>query len=95
MEMFWKYWCPVILGIIMAILFRVTTQWYSHENREYRRIPRVLMFLCMALAFVPILNWAVAFILLVVYIIVLIADDDDFTTRELKDTKFNKWLFKN
>ena len=97
MREFWLYWCPVILGIIIALLFRFATVWYSANKCEYIRIPRILVIILIGIAFIPILNWIFSIILIVLFFVIIFsgADGNDMKPRELKDNKFNKWLFKS
>lgn len=97
MREFWLYWCPVILGVIMTFLFRFATVWYSTNKGGYTRVPRILMIIFIGIAFIPVLNWISSIILLVLFLFVILMNDegDDIKPRELKDNKFNKWLFKS
>lgn len=97
MREFWLYWCPVILGIIITLLFRFATVWYSASKGEYTRVPRILVIIFIGIAFIPILNWLSSIILTVLFLMVIFSFDDgnDIKPRELKDNKFNKWLFKS
>lgn len=97
MREFWLYWCPVILGIIITLLFRFATVWYSASEGEYIRVPRILVIISIGIAFIPILNWFSSLILTVLFLIVIVASDDgdDMKPRELKNNKFNRWLFKS
>jgi hypothetical protein len=81
----------------MALLFRFATVWYSAKKGEYTRVPRILVIIFIGIAFVPILNWLSSIILTVLFLVVMFSfdDGDDIKPRELKDNKFNRWLFKN
>lgn len=97
MREFWLYWCPVILGIIITLLFRFATVWHSASKGEYVRVPRILVIIFIGISFIPILNWLSSIILTALFFIVICSGDDgdDIKPRKLKDNKFNRWLFKN
>lgn len=94
--MFWKYIFPVILGIILTFLFRGFVE-YNGTDRKWHRIPRMAALIFIGMAFIPIFNYAVGVILLILFIVILFVggENEDFKIRELKDNKFNRWLFKS
>ena len=94
--MFWKYIFPVVLGIILTLLFRGFVE-YDGTDREWHRIPRIAVLISIGMAFIPIFNYVVDAILLILFIMILFVggEGEDFKIRELKDNKFNRWLFKS
>lgn len=93
--MFWKYIFPVILCFVFTLLIRKFVE-FEVEYEEWRRPPRMLILIIIALGFAPILNYFVALIEIILFIVVLATDGKDtFRICKLKDTKINKWLFKS
>lgn len=92
--MFWNYIFPLIFGIITVLLIRHYVEFKIKNSRDYRKMPRVLVIIFLALCFVPILNY-----LIVCFNIagLISAGVDGYHIKyiELKDNKFNNWLFKN
>lgn len=93
--MFWKYIFPIILCFVFTLLIRKFVE-FEVEYKEWKRPPRLLVLIVIALGFAPVLNYFIALVEIVLFIIVLASDGKDtFRIRELKDTKINKWLFKS
>jgi hypothetical protein len=93
--MFWKYIFPVILCFVFTLLFRQFVE-FEFKYEEWKRPPRILVLFFLALGFVPIFNYFVALLEVILFIMILVTDgEDSFRIRELKDTKLNNWLFKS
>ena len=93
--MFWKYIFPIILCFVFTLLFRKFVE-FEVEYKKWKRPPRLLVLIVIALGFAPVLNYFIAFAEITLFIIALTSDEKDtIRIRELKDTKINKWLFKS
>lgn len=93
--MFYKYILPLIVSFIFALLFRQFVE-LEYRYKDWRRIPRILTIVLMALSFCPIVNSIVAVSEVIVFVIILCSDGEDSARiRNLKDNKFNRWLFKS
>lgn len=93
--MFWKYIFPIILCFVFTLLFRKFVE-FEVDYKEWKRPPRMLILIAIALGFAPVLNYFIAFAEIILFIIALTSDGKDvIRIRELKDTKINKWLFKS
>ena len=93
--MFWRYIFPIILCFVLILLIRKFVE-FENEYRKWRRLPRILVLIIIALGFVPILNYIIVLVEIILFIVVLVTDGEDtFRICKLKDTKINKWLFKS
>lgn len=92
--MFWKYIFPLVFGIIIVLLIRHFVEFKTYDSRGYRKMPRVLVIVFLALCFMPILNYVIV-CLGIAGLISAGVDGYDIKYIELKDNKFNNWLFKN
>jgi hypothetical protein len=93
--MFWKYIFPIILCFVFTLLIRKFVE-FEVEYKKWKRPPRLLVLIVIALGFVPIFNYFVALLEVILFIMILVTDgEDSFRIRELKDTKLNNWLFKS
>lgn len=93
--MFWKYIFPVILCLVFALLIRKFVE-FEADYKEWKRPPRILILIVIALGFAPIFNYFIAFIEILLFITaLLLGEEGSLRIRELKDTKTNKWLFKS
>lgn len=93
--MFWEYIFPVILCFVFTLLIRKFVE-FEGDYKEWKRPPRILILTIIALGFVPMLNYLIALVELILFIVVLMRSGEDiFRIRELKDTKINNWLFKS
>lgn len=93
--MFWKYIFPVILCFVFTLLIRKFVE-FEGRYEEWKRPPRILVLTIIALGFIPIFNYLVALVEIILFIMTLVTNGEDTCRiRKLKDTKINKWLFKS
>ena len=93
--MFWKYIFPVILCFVFTLLFRKFVE-FEVKYEEWKRLPRILILILIVLGFVPIFNYLIALVEIILFIMVLVSDGTYlWRIRNLKDTKINNWLFKS
>ena len=92
--MFWKYIFPVILCFVFTLLFRKFVE-FKVKYEEWKRPPRILILITIAFGFVPIFNYLIALVEIMIFIVVLVSDGERSSRIcKLKDTKINNWLFK-
>ena len=94
--MFWKYIFPLLLCFFLAWFIRkfLCTKGYRRDEEEFR-IPRLWIILLMAAGFIPIANYAIFGIVLVVIIVLQASDELHFRSKPFKNEKFHNWLMKN
>lgn len=93
--MFWKYIFPVILCFVFTLLIRKFVE-FEGNYKEWKRPPRMLMLIIIALGFVPIFNYLIVLIEIIFFIMTLVTNGEcGSRIRKLEDTKINNWLFKS
>ena len=91
--MFWKYWFAVLLCCLFAWFMRKFLCTKEYKNSKEERIPRIWIILMVLIGFIPIVNYVLVAIMVVILGTASIDGEILYMRKEpFKNKKLQKWL---
>ena len=91
--MFWKYWFAVLMCCLIALFTRKFLCVKEYRSSEEERIPRIWIIILILAGFIPIVNYIIIGILLIIFVGSIIEGDCLYMREKpFKNERFQKWL---